>query len=115
MVAIFENQIVAVCDARRDLSLKKQSVHIAQLGLTVAQDFRGEGLGEKMMGQTIELIPEYLPDIKLLNLSVFAENIAAIALYTKLGFQQYGVLPEGVYYQGQFIDHILMYRKFNLS
>jgi len=110
LVAIFENQIVAVCDARRDLSLKKRSAHIAQLGLTVAKDFRGEGLGKKMMTQTIELIPEYLPDIKLLKLSVFTENTAAIALYNKLGFRQYGLLTGGVYYRGQYIDHILMYR-----
>ena len=110
LVAVFDNQIVAVCDARRDLSLKKRSAHIAQLGLSVAKDFRGEGLGEKMMTKTIELIPEYLPDVKLLKLGVFAENTVAITLYTKLGFKQYGVLPGGVLYRGQYIDHILMYR-----
>lgn len=111
LVAVFENKIVAVCDARMDLSLKKRSAHIAQLGLTVAKDFRGEGLGEKMMRQTIELIPEYLPDIKLLKLGVFAQNTVAIALYTKLGFKQYGMLPGGVLYRDQYIDHILMYKK----
>lgn len=111
LVAVFENKIVAVCDARRDVSLKKRSAHIAQLGLTVAKDFRGEGLGEKILTLAIESIPVYLPDIKLLKLGVFADNQPAIALYKKLGFEQYGVLPGGVYYRGALMDHIFMYRK----
>ena len=44
LVAEFEGRIVAMCDARRDLSLKNGALTL-QFGLTVAQDFRGEGWG----------------------------------------------------------------------
>lgn len=113
VVAVFEGKIVAMCDARRDLSLKKRSAHIAQLGLTVAKDFRGEGLGESILRLTIDLLPTYLPTIRLLKLGVFSPNQAGIALYKKLGFTQYGVLPRSILYRGEFVDHILMSRSLN--
>jgi len=111
LLAEFEGKIVAMCDARRDMSLKKRSEHIAQLGLTVAKEFRGEGLGEAIFRLAIDLIPYYLPNIRLLKLGVFSPNQAGIALYQKLGFNQYGILAGGILYRGAFVDHILMSRE----
>ncbi len=110
LVAELDGKIVAMCDARRDMSLKKRSAHIAQFGLTVAKEFRGEGLGETILKLTIELLPIYIKDIRLLKLSVFGPNEVALALYQKLGFQQYGVLSGGIFFHDQFVDHILMSR-----
>jgi len=108
LLAEFEGKVVAVCDARRVLSLKTRSAHIAQFGLTVAREFRSEGLGEAIFRLAIDLVPVYMPNIRLLKLGVFSPNQAGIALYRKLGFTQYGVLPGGILYRGKFVDHILM-------
>ena len=108
LLAEFEGKVVAACDARRVLGLKTRSAHIAQFGLTVAREFRGEGLGEAIFRLAIDLIPTYLPNIRLLKLGVFSPNQAGVALYKKLGFTQYGVLPGGILYRGKFVDHILM-------
>lgn len=110
VVAEFEDAIVSMCDARRDQELKHRSAHIAKLGLTVAKDFRGEGIGEALLKQVISLLPESIPNLRLLKLGVFAQNQPAIALYQKLGFQQYGQLPEGLLFHGEYIDHLLMYK-----
>lgn len=110
LVAEFEGRIVAMCDARRDLSLKKRSAHIAQFGLTVAQDFRGEGLGEAILSRTIALLPDYISGISVLKLGVFGPNQVAQSLYRKLGFQEYGRLPKGILYRDEFVDHVFMYK-----
>ena len=110
LLAGFEGKIVAMCDARRDMSLKKRSAHIAQFGLTVTREFRGEGLGEAILKLTIDILPTYITNIRLLKLSTFGPNEVALALYQKLGFQQYGVLSGGIFFHGQFVDHILMSR-----
>ncbi|MBP9781175.1 GNAT family N-acetyltransferase [Candidatus Woesebacteria bacterium] len=110
LVAEFEGKIVAMCDARRDMSLKKRSAHIAQFGLTVTREFRGEGLGEAILKLTIDILPTYITNIRLLKLSTFGPNEVALALYQKLGFQQYGVLSGGIFFHDQFVDHILMSR-----
>lgn len=49
--------------------------------------------------------------VRVLKLSVSAVNTPAIRLYTKLGFQIYGVDPEPILWEGRYYDELLMYRR----
>ena len=59
-----------------------------EIGMTVARDWRGRGVGSELMAAAIEWAREH--DLHKLSLSVFAHNDAAIALYRKFGFVEEG-------------------------
>jgi len=71
------------------------SVHVdasrhgfGELGMAVARDRRGQGVGSALLGAAIDWAREN--GLHKLSLSVFAHNAAAIALYRKFGFVEEG-------------------------
>ncbi len=59
-----------------------------EIGMAVARDWRGRGVGSALLAAAIELARER--DLHKLSLGVFAHNAAAIALYRKFGFVEEG-------------------------
>lgn len=90
---------------------EKISLHQGVFGLTVAKDYRGRGIGKLLMEKALAEASAYLNNLKVITLSVFANNQVAIALYEKLGFTVYGRLPEGICYKGGYVDEVMMYKK----
>lgn len=107
--AFFEGQLVGTCDIKRE---RQRAGHIGTIGLMIAKDFRGEGIGKALMEYVTQLGKDYL-GLKMIKLGVFAINGKALKLYRKLGFVEYGKLPRGLLYKGEYIDHVFMYK--NLS
>jgi len=63
----------------------------AEIGMLVARDWRGRGVGSALMEAGIAWARER-GDIHKLSLGVFAHNARAIALYEKFGFVEEGRL-----------------------
>ena len=61
----------------------------ADIGMLVARDWRGRGVGSALMAAAIDWA-RGRGDIHKLSLGVFAHNAAAIALYEKFGFVEEG-------------------------
>lgn len=103
-VAVLDNEVVGWSDIRR----LEQSVlsHAGELGMGVLRDFRGQGLGQKLL-ETCLTAAWSLNFLKV-NLTVFSGNTAAIALYKKVGFQQDGVLRRHAQVEGVFRDSLFM-------
>ncbi len=59
-----------------------------ELGMAVAREWRGRGVGSALVGSAIDLGRER--GLHKLILSVFAHNAPAIALYRKFGFVEEG-------------------------
>jgi RimJ/RimL family protein N-acetyltransferase len=59
-----------------------------ELGMTVAREWRGRGVGSALLAAAIEWAREN--GLHKLSLGVFAHNAAAIALYRKFGFVEEG-------------------------
>jgi RimJ/RimL family protein N-acetyltransferase len=59
-----------------------------EIGMMVAKDWRGQGVGTALMGAAIAWSRER--GLHKLSLDVFPHNEAAIALYRKLGFVEEG-------------------------
>jgi RimJ/RimL family protein N-acetyltransferase len=59
-----------------------------EIGMAVAREWRGRGVGSALMAAAIEWARER--GLHKLSLSVFAHNEAAIALYRKFGFVEEG-------------------------
>ena len=63
----------------------------AEIGMLVARDWRGRGVGSALMAAGIEWA-RARGDLHKLSLGVFAHNAAGIALYEKFGFVEEGRL-----------------------
>jgi L-phenylalanine/L-methionine N-acetyltransferase len=89
--------------------LKHRCTHIFYLGgLAIHPDFAGKGFGVKMMQEIIVLAQQ--KGCKRLELSAGTENLRAIELYKKVGFQAEGVLRKYTYLKSEdlFLDELLM-------
>lgn len=81
-VYLEKDRVVAVAELMR--AWEKNKVYL--YGLCVDTDFRGQGIGEKIMLGIFEYLKE--KKIKLVELTVAPENAGAIKLYEKIGFER---------------------------
>lgn len=84
------------------------SSHVGVMAISLAKEIRGKGIGGLFLDKLLEEARKNLSDMKLITLSVFAVNSAAIHLYQRFGFIEYGRLPGGIFYKGEFVDQIEM-------
>ena len=82
LVAVADGEVIA------SLHLFPRSFGYAEIGMHVAKDWRGRGVGSALMEAAIEWGRER--SLHKLSLSVWPHNAAAIALYRKFGFVEEG-------------------------
>ncbi len=82
--------------------------HIGGLGIAVADGYRGGGVGELLMKLLIEEAAATFTGLQMVILEVFGNNTVAMNLYRKLGFVEYGRLPNGIIHRDQLVDAVLM-------
>jgi RimJ/RimL family protein N-acetyltransferase len=82
IVAVAGNQIVGSID------IDRSRFGFGEIGMMVARDWRGRGVGSALLAAAIEWGREH--DLHKLSLIVFPHNAAAIALYCKSGFVEEG-------------------------
>src|SRR6266436_8870933 len=64
--------------------------HVASLGMAVAPEWRGRGVGSALMAEAIAWARAH--GVEKLALSVYPDNQRALALYAKFGFVEEGRL-----------------------
>lgn len=89
--------------------LDKVERHIGTFGISLAVEFRSEGIGKILMEKVLEEAKN-LKGIKIITLTMFGTNEIAKKLYEKMGFREYGRLPKGITYKGNFVDYVYMYK-----
>jgi ribosomal protein S18 acetylase RimI-like enzyme len=82
LVAVAGSEIVG------SLHLELSRHGFGEIGMAVAREWRGRGVGSALLAASIELARER--GLHKLSLGVFAHNAAAIALYRKFGFVEEG-------------------------
>ena len=110
LVALCEGTVVGAADVNRKDLVEK---HVGVLGMSVAQPYRGEGIGALLLETVLKEAAAQLPHLRIIILEVFSDNTLAIAMYQKYGFVEYGRLPEGILHNQSYVDTVYMYRKFS--
>ena len=82
------------------------SEHVADLGLMVAHDHRGRGIGRALM-EAAEAWARSA-GVRKIELHVFPHNEAAIALYERLGYEREGFRRRHYRRGAELLDAILM-------
>lgn len=92
-----------------DMKDKTES-HEGVFGISLAKEYRGEGIGKKFMQLVLEEAEKNIPQLRIVTLGVFENNPLAKSMYEKFGFKEYGRLPKGILHKGEYVDHIYMYK-----
>lgn len=90
--AFAEGELIAIADCYPISSVSKMA-HRCSCSIAIDRAFSGIGIGTAMMKQLIQEAGKV--GYEQMELEVVSENEAAITLYKKLGFIEYGLLPYG--------------------
>jgi ribosomal protein S18 acetylase RimI-like enzyme len=105
-VAVSGDQVIGWCDAVP--SVGQMRAHIGTLGMAVALNARGCGVGMALITKVIEVSTSV--GITRLELTVHSENLAALALYKKVGFVIESTQQGGWCLRGKYSDVYSMAR-----
>lgn len=81
--------------------------HRASIGITIAQAWRGQGIGRALMRQVIKWAKD-TEGITRLELEVLARNEVAVHLYERLGFEREGIVRRAIFRDGAYLDEYVM-------
>ena len=83
-----------------------RTCHVGTLGVSVARQHRGQGMGSTLMEAAIEWMREH-PTMRRLELEVFSTNDARL-LYQRLGFEEEGRRRNAYIWHGRTLDAVVM-------
>ena len=83
--------------------------HTATLSIAVHDDHAGRGVGSALMGAVVDVADRWWNLVRL-ELEVYADNLRAIALYERFGFQREGLLRARAWRDGEYVDCLAMAR-----
>lgn len=103
-VAVKESRIIGWCDITP--SRWDGFRHSGNLGMGVLAEFRGRGIGSRLLLETIRAAKD--AGLKRIELEVFSSNRVAIAMYKRQGFIQEGIKRQARVLDGVVDDAICM-------
>ena len=106
IVAVLAGQIVGHAELTRHPGRRS---HAGSVAVAVHDAWHGHGIGRTLMQALLDTADRWL-GLRRLELEVFADNLAAIALYRKLGFVEEGCLRAYAIRDGLLCDVLTMAR-----
>lgn len=88
---------------------RERTHHVTSLGIGVLGEYGGQGIGSSILGALIDYA-QNSQSIAKIDLQVRKDNLPAIQLYKKFGFQVEGVSKRALYIDGEFFDYLNMGR-----
>ena len=104
MVAVSDGQVVGWCDIRR--GARHAQAHCGMLGMGIIPGYRDKGLGKRLI--TAALDAARVAGLHRIELTAHSDNLRAIALYEKVGFEHEGIARDAVRIDGRYIDSVRM-------
>jgi L-phenylalanine/L-methionine N-acetyltransferase len=83
--------------------------HVGEIGMAVRDDWQGRGVGTALMEAVLDLADNWL-NLMRIELSVYTDNAAAVALYEKFGFEIEGTHRRYAFRNGEYVDAYSMAR-----
>lgn len=106
LVALLDGMVVG------DIALwpaKGRRAHVATLGMGVHDNYTRRGIGRALLGEAIGIADDWL-NLRRLELTVYADNAAAIALYQSFGFTVEGRMADYAFRGGAYVEALAMAR-----
>lgn len=107
LVAMHEGAVVGQGSLEQFSRIRRS--HCGAIGMAVAQDWQGQGIGRQLLSALLDIADNWMR-LRRVELTVYADNQAAVILYEKLGFETEGLLRDYAVRDGQFTDALTMAR-----
>ena len=102
LVAEFEGMLIGNIDLTG--SKRRKLFHTAMLGMGVAYDWQGKGVGYCLVESLLQNVPS---PINIIWLEIYGSNTGGIKLYENAGFEPCGIMKD-FFNEGGTIDKITM-------
>jgi putative acetyltransferase len=83
--------------------------HALGMGISVAKEWQRQGVGSRLMAALLDAADRWLGCLRI-ELHVYTDNAAAIALYRKFGFEHEGTHRAYALRDGRYVDSHAMAR-----
>ncbi|MEZ4714082.1 MAG: GNAT family N-acetyltransferase [Caldilineaceae bacterium] len=83
--------------------------HVGDIGMGVRDDWQGKGVGSALMAAMVDLADNWL-NLRRVELTVYVDNMRAIALYKRFGFAIEGAHVDYAFRNGEYVDTYAMAR-----
>lgn len=80
--------------------------HRGSLGMGIVSDYRGQGIGTRLLEAVLKQAKEF--GLEKVELNVYTSNTNAIGLYKKLGFVEEGLIKKYRKLDGSYFDCMIM-------
>lgn len=107
LVACLEDKVVGQLSLMVEPSPRRS--HVATFGMGVNENYQGQGVASSLMQEMVNLCDNWLR-IERIELTVYTDNAAALALYRKFSFEVEGTGKRFALRDGQYVDAYFMAR-----
>lgn len=108
LVAVADGALIASAGIHMFASAPRRR-HVGGLGMTVAVDWQGRGIGTTLMTALLDWADNWMGLLRI-ELTVYTDNGRAIALYEKFGFVREGTHRAFALRRGAYVDAHAMAR-----
>jgi putative acetyltransferase len=107
VVALHEGTVIGNIGLEQYSRIRRS--HAGNFGMGVAVAWQGKGVGSKLLAAALDIADNWM-NLQRLELSVYADNEAAIGLYRKFGFETEGLFRDYAVRDGVLVDTLSMAR-----
>jgi L-amino acid N-acyltransferase YncA len=105
LVALLEESVIGILEAlQSEGGYRPETSHVLDIGLHIKEEFRGLGIGLRMLEYTDDWAREH--GFKKLEASVFTTNKRSLNLFRKSGFSQECTKVKRIRVGNDFIDEV---------
>lgn len=108
LLAIDNGEVIA-SGGIHGVSLRMRRRHVAGLGICIARERQGQGIGSEMMKRLLDWGDNWAGYLRI-ELNVYTDNERAIALYRRFGFEMEGTHRAHALRAGVYVDTRAMAR-----
>lgn len=107
LVALHQGTIIGNIGLEQCSRIRRS--HAGSIGMGVAGEWQGKGVGSKLLATALDIADNWM-NLRRVELSVYADNAAAISLYRKFGFEDEGLFRDYAVRDGVLVDALSMAR-----
>ena len=107
LVALHQGQVIGHLGLENYSRIRRS--HAGSVGMAVAGAWQGKGVGSQLLAAALDVADNWM-NLHRVELTVYADNEAAIGLYRKFGFETEGLLRDYAVRDGVWVDVLSMAR-----